>query len=566
MSYLRNEKSNIAAAVVVLLVCLFVFSADNFKFWTALDERMSLASLKGFGYAVAMLSIHLVILSGFILLLGFRRMLKPVLVLVLITSALLGYFNFELGVIFDEEMFRNIFETVKDRNNQEATELISKSLIMHVFIFGIIPSLVVVLIPIKPQAMWASIRSRALMFLALCATCFILVMLNFQTVSFFSRENKGLRVFINPTYPLLSLKSFVQDEYLTHSDSEVTIIGADAGRKLRSTRRTIGIMVVGETARADHFSLNGYNRETNPRLQAVANLVNYSNVSSCGTSTAYSVPCMFSLLNEENYSPKKASAQTNVLDVLEANGIKNVWIDNNSSCKGVCRRIESVNLHGNADPASPYYNDGEYYDAVLLPMLEEYVNASDQDLLVTLHVLGSHGPAYHRRFPDEFARFKPYCNHNAPQDCTRQEITNAYDNTILYTDHVVAEIIDQLQELSNNADTFLVYMSDHGESLGENGVYLHGLPKFMAPTAQTHVPFFLWFSNNYIKNQKLNFSNVREKASGVYSHDNLSATLLGLMNVVTEASPKELNLLHGNQLQEFVRVDASQSKSSLIEN
>jgi lipid A ethanolaminephosphotransferase len=362
---------------------------------------------------------------------------------------------------------------------------------------------------------------------------------NYRNVSFFARENHDLRYKITPIFPLASLLDLASREMRTARPFRV--IDADATRDPVTARRTIGIMVVGETARADHFSMSGYGRQTNPNLAAEPNII-YGDAVSCGTSTLQSVPCMFSMRGRLDYSRRKAAAESNVLDILTAAGVQTVWIDNNSSCKGVCARIENVNLRRDVDESSPYYSDMGYLDGILLEKIDPYLETTGPDLLIVLHVLGSHGPAYSRRYPESFARFTPSCDKASPTECSTTEVINAYDNTIVYTDFVLSQIIDRLKSHSADIDAFLFYASDHGESLGENGLYLHGMPYAIAPEAQTSVPFIAWLSDGFRRRQHLSAQDVQRFGGKPLSHDNISHTLLGFFDIDASSYVADLDM------------------------
>ena len=167
----------------------------------------------------------------------------------------------------------------------------------------------------------------------------------------------------------------------------------------------------------------------------------------------------------------------------------------------------------------------------------------NSDILIVLHALGSHGPKYYKRYPDEFSLFKPACKKATPQECTDKEIINAYDNTILYTDHVISQLINYLKTKQAENDTFLIYASDHGESLGENGVYLHGLPYFLAPEVQTHIPMLSWFSESYIQNEKLDMANMKTLQNKEVTHDYLSHSLLSAFDVKTMIYKSDYDLI-----------------------
>ena len=536
------NKIKISSVHLILLVSAFIILVNNKVFYSLLSERLDIFSLQGAGYILTFSVMMMAILALLFLIVGQKYLLKFLLILFLIVSAILSYFTQELGVIFEVDMVRNVAETIKDNNKREALELMSPPLLWHVFLLGILPSLFVLFTHIQYKTVAKELLRRIIYGVGIIATVVALFMLNFKYMSFFSRENRDLRVYVTPVYPITSLHKYIRSE-LGSDEIAFKERGNDAQQHKSHKKRTVGIFIVGETARADHFSLNGYAKETNPLLKKQA-IYNFSNVSSCGTSTAFSVPCMFSFLKRGDYSPIKARKQSNVLDVLTKAGVKTVWIDNNSSCKNVCDRIESINYTNAPHPYSdsPYYANHAYYDAIIADKIDKYIDQTDADILLVFHSFGSHGPSYYKRYPQEFARFKPYCQKSSPQECNSEEIKNAYDNTILYTDYVLNQVIEHLKAKSEDYESFMFYASDHGESLGENGVYLHGLPYFLAPKAQTHIPLITWFSSDYAKNHQIDLNTLKQQENSSFSHDNISHSLLGLFDVTADTYQADENM------------------------
>jgi lipid A ethanolaminephosphotransferase len=299
------------------------------------------------------------------------------------------------------------------------------------------------------------------------------------------------------------------------------------------------IMVVGEAARADRFSLNGYEKETNPQLKK-ENIINFSNMYSCGTSTAESVPCMFSIFGKADYDYKKGISTENVLDVLKhTNEVKVLWRDNNSDSKGNALRVDFEDYRTSATNTMC---DEECRDEGMLVGLDDYIKKNQgKDILIVLHQMGNHGPAYYKRYPKEFEKFKPVCKSNQLEECSQEEVSNAYDNAILYTDYFLSKVINFLKPYSNNYETAMFYMSDHGESLGENGIYLHGLPYFMAPNEQKHIASLMWMGSK--ANEEVDAEKLNSYKNNSFSQDNLFHTLLGLFEVKTEVYKQELDIL-----------------------
>ncbi|OPZ76733.1 MAG: Phosphoethanolamine transferase EptA [Alphaproteobacteria bacterium ADurb.Bin438] len=195
---------------------------------------------------------------------------------------------------------------------------------------------------------------------------------------------------------------------------------------------------------------------------------------------------------------------------------------------------------------NPKYCTSSYCkDEVLLDGLEDVIKNIKNDTVIVLHTMGSHGPSYHNRYPDEFKKFVPSCDTSDIQNCSKEEIVNTYDNTILYTDFIVSSAIDILKKF-NNLEIGLIYVSDHGESLGENGIYLHGMPYSIAPKSQTSVPMMIWMSDNMKKYDFINYECLKDKASkGQFSHDNLFHSLLWLMEIDTKIYNEDFNMFKG---------------------
>ena len=271
------------------------------------------------------------------------------------------------------------------------------------------------------------------------------------------------------------------------------------------------------------------------------NPIVFKNVASCGTATAVSVPCMFSNMNRDDFNVNDAKFTQNVLDIALSAGYSVSWLENNSGCKGVCNRIPTEDLRASDDPK--WCKGGYCYDEILLDGLDEKLQNLKYNSVIVLHMMGSHGPSYFERYPDKFKKFQPTCDTADLQDCTREQIVNTYDNTILYTDYVVANVIEKLKAYPQYQSAML-YISDHGESLGENNIYLHGLPYKIAPDYQKQVPMILWLSDKMAESNKINVDILRQKAeTSEYSHDNFFHTLIGLTDIKTTVYKRDMDLM-----------------------
>ncbi len=441
------------------------------------------------------------------------------------------------NIVIDKTMLQNIAHT--DLN--ESLDLFSFQLVLYVVLLGILPSFIIYKIDIKygtfKEELFSKLKTLVLSFLLL-----ILIVFTFSKfyTSFF-REHKPLRFYTNPTYYIYSSYRYLET-ILNSGKIVIKKIGLDAKVVKSTAKKRVVILVIGEAVRANRFSLNGYERDTNKLLKQ-EDIINFSQVSSCGTSTAVSVPCMTSIYERDDYSYKKGISTENIVDVLTHAGINVLWRDNNSNFRDWVKSGTYVDYKLSSN--NPVCDD-ECRDMGMIEGLQEYIDSTNEDIFIVLHQMGNHGPAYYKRYPKSYEKFTPVCKTNQLEKCTPEEIGNAYDNTLLYTDYFLSEIISLLKDVQNEKiETAMIYMSDHGESLGENGLYLHGLPYFMAPSEQTHIPAVMWFSNSL--KEQINFKKIKKNANNEYSHDNLFHTILGIMNVKTSIYDKQKDIINNEQ-------------------
>ncbi|RYF65537.1 MAG: phosphoethanolamine transferase, partial [Comamonadaceae bacterium] len=280
-------------------------------------------------------------------------------------------------------------------------------------------------------------------------------------------------------------------------------------------------------------------------------VLSWRNAWSCGTSTLASVPCMFSHLGRTGFEARRNDYE-GLLDVLQTAGLAVLWIDNQAGCKGVCDRVPHVAANDAAQVARhpALCPEGECLDEVMLEGLDARLAAlpperAARGVVLVMHQMGSHGPAYAKRSSAALKRFLPECKRTALSDCSHAELVNAYDNSIAYTDHFLGRTIDWLAQQSAHFDGGLLYMSDHGESLGEYGLYLHGMPYALAPDVQKHVPWVAWLDGGLGRHAGLDDACLRAGLDTRISHDNLYPTVLGLMDVASKTYKPELDMLAG---------------------
>lgn len=462
---------------------------------------------------------------------------KAIVIILTLTSSMAFYAALQYNTMFDYAMIENIFET----NVGEASSYLSSASIGYFIVFGVLPSLFLLKVKVIRNASWGKelFHRAALMSVAIVGLLLISVFY-FKDYASIGRNNSYLNKMINPADAFNTVK-YINNEYLTAPLDYITI-GEDAEViPAKNGKPTLMVVLVGETARAQNSAYNGYERETNPYTKDLG-LIAFQNVSSCGTATAHSLPCMFSNMVRTNYNRDRANNQDDVLDVLTHAGVKSVWIDNDGGDKAVAKNIEKVMISDTS--SDEFCNGSSCYDEVLLQGLDERIQNTTGDQLYALHMIGSHGPTYWKRYPENMAVFTPACNRSDIENCSDEEITNVYDNTLVYTDYVIAQTIAKLKTYSDKYNVVMLYISDHGESLGENGLYLHGAPYMIAPKEQTHVPFYIWMSDGYANQKGINKASVISKAAaGGFSHDNLFHTLLGLYGVKTSAKDNSLDIM-----------------------
>ena len=519
-----------ASFKVILGSSLFLVFFCNFTFFQNVTDVYEV-SWDNIGFLISLSLFLMMVIMLFVRLITSRYTLKPIIIIFFLLSAVTSYFMNTYHVIIDDTMIQNMAET----NVGESLDLLTFKLVMYVLLLGVLPSLVIYKVKITygtfTKELWVTLKISLFCIVVIAGILFSFS--KFYT-SFF-RENKSLRYHTNPTYALYSTGKYVHDRF-SSSSATLKPIGLDA-KKIPDTKRKLTIVVVGEAARANRFSLNGYERQTNPLLQN-EDIVNFSNLFACGTSTAISVPCMFSILERSNYSDKEAKSTENVIDILKRSGINVLWRDNNSDSKGVALRVQYEDFRTTQNNTMC---DEECRDEGMLVGLQEYINTQKGDVLIVLHQMGNHGPAYYKRYPKAFEKFTPTCKTNQVEQCTKEEIGNAYDNAILYTDYFLTQTIAFLKTNDEKFKTALIYMADHGESLGEKGLYLHGIPYFMAPDEQTHVGGLMWLGQK--SKEDIDVTELRAKSSQNYSHDNLFHTILGIMGIETSVYDKTKDIL-----------------------
>ena len=506
----------LSRTTLLALVAGFLLLTANFTFFRSVLATYPINH--GNTLFIGSVAVVLFCLTLFLMtLFSFALPTRVVATFFIFIAAFASYFADQYGSIIDTVMLHNALAT----DTGEAADLLSWAFFQRIALFAVLPLVFVWQVPLRPLALKRELAIKtatAGTSLALITGC--LLAFSGQYANFF-REHKPLRFYAIPAYPVYSLGKLIADASDALRPSEEFVkIATDAFIPKNHEGRELIVMVVGETARADRFYLNGYHRNTNPQLSKERNLVSYKNVTSCGTSTAISVPCMFAIGGRDNFKRSDADNSENALDVLARAGVSVLWRDNNSDSKGVATRVAYEDFK--TSKTNPVC-DEECRDVGMLFGLQSYIDKQPGDVLIVLHQMGNHGPAYFKRYPPEFEKFKPACHSIELSECTVAEISNAYDNAILYTDYFLSEVIGLLKKNSPEFETAMLYVSDHGESLGEKGLYLHGMPYTIAPKEQTHVPVILWVGS---PTGGIELASAEDQEFSETSHDAVFPSLL----------------------------------------
>ncbi|MEO6517474.1 MAG: phosphoethanolamine--lipid A transferase [Pseudoxanthomonas sp.] len=507
----------------LVLLCSLLFTVcSNGAFWHA-----SISSpLQQWRLA---LSLFLIVTALHAFLLGLvvnRWTAKPLLsVLLLVTAAAAHYMN-AYGVYLDADMLRNVLHT----DSKESGELLTWGLLLPVLL-TLIPVAMLWRTRLLRRTWKRAVLIRAAFLLGMLLMGAAGFMMSSQGVSSLVRSHREVRYLVAPANYLVSLFNALHASPRGPKRA-LLAVGLDAVETVRppGSKPRLLVLVVGETVRAHNWGLNGYARQTTPELAQIDGLLNFSDMSACGTSTEVSLPCMFSARGRANYDEAYIRSHQSLLHVIDHAGIGVLWRDNQSGCKGVCDGLPTQRLEDAKDPA--LCNGKRCLDGILLAGLAAQLSPPQGDRVVVLHQLGNHGPNYFERYPQEFKRFTPTCDSPELDQCKREEIVNAYDNAVSYTDHFLAQTVEFLKS-QHDYDTAMIYVSDHGESLGEKGLFLHGVPYAIAPKEQTRVPMVMWFSPGFQTAALLDMDCLQREASQPASHDNLFASVLGLMQVNT---------------------------------
>lgn len=503
-------KNNLKITHFVLLMSFVNFLFFHFPFFQFVFNNVDYKSVNGI-FLVTSLWILMLVLNAFVFFIIFflsRVVGKFLLVLFFIINAVTVYFVTTYSVIIDESMIGNILNT----NFEESSSFFSIKLLVYLLFLGILPSIFI----IKASIINVTLKKFSITIGLTLVFILTLVFVNASNWLWIDKNSKTLGGLAMPWSYTVNISLFYAHQY---KKNQKEILLPDA--TIKNNEKSVVVLVIGESARSENFSLYGYKKNTNPLLSKTSNVFHF-NATSDATYTTAGVKSILEHTNSDDLYEI-------LPNYLYRNNVEVIWRTTNWG-------EPPVHIKDYQDRAFLKPNckgDACEFDEVLLSGLKEQILASKKNkILIVLHTSTSHGPTYSKKYPPQFEIFKPVCNSVELGNCSRTELINAYDNTIVYTDYILSHVIDDLKQLKQFKST-MIFVSDHGESLGEKNLYMHGLPLSIAPKQQYEIPFIVWYSDNSLKQLKPN---------EMLSQNHVFHSVLNFLSVESPIYNEDLNI------------------------
>ena len=503
-------KNNFKITHFVVIMSSLLFILFHYPFFKFVFNNVDYKSFTGVSIIVSLV-IAMLVANAFALFLIFffsRLVGKILLVLFFIINAVAVYFINTYSVIIDESMIGNVLNT----NYSESSSFFSIKLVLYVVLLGILPSVFIV----KAKIITVTVKK---FLVSISLTLLFLLTLAFANASnwlWIDKNSKTLGGLAMPWSYAVNIPLFYIHQF---KKNEKEILLPDA--TIKDNQKSVVILVIGESARSENFSLYGYPKNTNPLLSKIPN-VSHFNATSDATYTTAGVK---SIVEHENTD----ELYEILPNYLYRNNVDVIWRTTNWGEPPV-----HIKNYQNREALMPNCKgDGCDYDGILLSGLKEQILASKKNkILIVLHTSTSHGPTYSKKYPAQFEIFKPVCNSVELGNCSHTELVNAYDNTIVYTDYLLANVIKDLKQLQEYKSA-MIFVSDHGESLGENNLYMHGLPRSIAPKQQYEIPFIVWTSDNSARQMKPN---------KILTQNYVFHSVLNFLNIQSPVYKEQMNI------------------------
>lgn len=503
-------KNKIPLTHFAFILSVLTFLFFHYPFFRFVVENVEVKSFSGV-LLVASLVVVMLVANAFAyyLFLFIHQIFgKTLLVLTFIINAIALYFVNTYSVIIDESMIGNVFNT----NYEESSSYFSLGFVLYVLLLGVLPSVYIIKARVETTTVKRFFKTIGL------ALGFLLIMafVNAMNWLWIDKNSKKLGGLAMPwSYSVNTALYFKHQK--EKNRKEILLPNATIG----DNEKSIVVLVIGESARSQNFSLYGYKKDTNPLLSATENVRHFP-ATSCATYTTAGVKC---ILEHENTD----DLYEILPNYLYRNDVEVIWRTTNWGEPP----LHIKNFMNKEALTKNCEGEDCGYDGVLLKGLKEQIAASPKNkILVVLHTSTSHGPTYSKKYPKAFEKFSPVCNSVEVAQCTSEELINAYDNTIVYTDYLLHRVIEDLKHLPEYKSTML-YVSDHGESLGEKNLYMHGLPMSLAPKEQYEIPFIVWTSDN---------ANKKLKDNKQLSQNHVFHSVLNFLNIKSPIYKEEMNI------------------------
>ena len=466
-------KNSIKPTLFALLLSVFNFLFFHFAFFRFVFNNLEIASFNGIMLIISLFIIVLVFNTFvfYILISASQYLGKFLLVSTFLISSVATYFVNTYNAIIDESMLNNFFNT----NYDEASNFFSIKLIIYVLLFGLLPSIYIV----KAKIIKEKARKFFTKFLIALAFIVALILVNANNWLWIDKNATTLGGLVMPwSYTVNSVRLY--NKHRKANKKEILLPDAH----IKDNKKSVVVLVIGESARSRNFSLYGYEKNTNPLLSVTPNVYHFD-ATSCATYTTASLKCIL------EHKPSKDLYEI-LPNYLNRNNVNVVWRTTNWGEPPV--HIKKYQKRKQL--LENYKGENGNYDEILLSGLKEAILEGDKNkTLIVLNTSTSHGPSYSKQYPPDFEIFSPVCNSVELGNCSQTELMNAYDNTIVYTDYLLHSIIEILKELKE-FDSTMIFVSDHGESMGEKNLYMHGVPMSIAPKEQYEIPFIVWMSDS----------------------------------------------------------------------
>lgn len=532
IDFLKKKKLRLSSAGAAFVMSAIILFIHDFNFVIARFDWLVVKNfnISNFAKFFFEFGLHFFLLFTFFFFCSFNKIIFAASAFILfLFSTIFAFVYNKFGIIIDQTTITNAID-----NRLDASSLINfSSLIIYVIFLLLLPFFAACKIQIvrkNNRKIFIAIFGIFIFFAAILGS--------------FNREvRKGSIVSYAPISLIDSTVEYFGDIYPSLKNRKnlkpINEVISDAKFDRKKIKDLKVVLIIGESARTKNFSINGYKRETTPNLEKTNNLISFKDVSTASNLTSYAVSSMLSYKTAERFSFTENNDES-VIKMFEKLGFTTAWfstqkaVGDDNALLVIAMQAQKY-FFGNS--ISKTIGTNQIYDEYLLDFFDKEI-ANDEDNFVILHTQGSHF-LFDERYPDDFRKFTPVCRKTNPKECSVEESTNAYDNSILYTDYFISKVIDRLK--SENA--ILFYASDHGQFLGENGIYYHGNTGDI-DHEEHKVPMFLWMSDGLMKNKfyKEKFANAKLKIGEKISHDNLFDSLLECSGVDSKFFDRNLSL------------------------